>query len=124
MVTAALADLLESALLTALTVTVSGSTARFGALYRPLALTVPRVALPPWTLFTNQVTAVLVVFATVAVNCLLALRATLALVGEILTLTADGGGGGGAGLTTVMDALPVAGGDTTWVQARGDALPR
>jgi len=51
--------------------------------------TVPTVALPPAIPFTLQVTAVFVVFVTVAVNCCVAPVATEALVG--LTLTATGG---------------------------------
>ena len=78
---------------------------------------VPSVAFPPRRLFTYQVTAVLVVFVTVAVNCLLFLRRTLALAGEMLTLIAGGGGGGGGGFTTVTVALPTADGVTTLLLA-------
>jgi hypothetical protein len=40
-----------------------------GGVYRPVAEIVPVALLPPATPFTCQVTAVLVVFVTVADNC-------------------------------------------------------
>jgi hypothetical protein len=40
-----------------------------GGVYRPAAEIVPVVLLPPATPFTCHVTAVFVVFVTVAVNC-------------------------------------------------------
>jgi len=72
----------------AVTVTVAGLA---GAVYRPELEIVPTVALPPVTPFTCQVTAVLLVFCTVAVNCWVPPAATVADVGEIVTLTAVGG---------------------------------
>src|SRR5256886_11574372 len=45
---------------------------------------------PPVTPFTCQVTAVLLVFCTVAVNCWVPLAATVADVGAIVTITAVG----------------------------------
>jgi len=55
--------------------------------YRPALEIVPTVALPPVTPFTCQVTAVLLVFCTVAVNCRVPPAPTVADVGEIVTLT-------------------------------------
>jgi len=43
-----------------------------GAVYKPAALIVPAMAFPPATPSTDQVTAVFVLFATVAVNCAVA----------------------------------------------------
>jgi hypothetical protein len=72
----------------AVTVTAAGLGTTPGAVYRPEPETVPTVALPPVTPFTCQVTAVLLVFCTVAVNCCVPPTATVADVGEIMTLTA------------------------------------
>jgi len=99
-----LADLLASAADTAVTVTVAGEGTDDGALYSPLLLTVPTVELPLVTPFTFQTTVLFEVFETVAVNCFVLLMRTVALVGEMLTLT------GGGGLTTVTAALPIADG--------------
>jgi hypothetical protein len=59
----------ESAADTAVTVTVLGVGKAAGAVYRPAAEIVPVVEFPPVTPLTCQVTAVFVVFVTVAVNC-------------------------------------------------------
>src|ERR1017187_3551248 len=59
-VTVALADLLESATLVAVTVTVWALAIEAGAVYRPAALMVPIIGL------SDQVTAVLPVLVTVA----------------------------------------------------------
>jgi hypothetical protein len=67
-VTAALADLLASALLTAVTVTDIFEVAA-GAVYIPAELTVPVLPLPPLTPLTFQVTAVFELPLTVALNC-------------------------------------------------------
>ncbi len=61
-------------------------------MYRPELEIVPTVALPPVTPFTCQVTAVLLVFCTVAVNCWVPLAATVADVGAIVTITGIGVG--------------------------------
>ena len=66
---------------------------------------VPTVEFPPVMPFTFQVTAVFVVFETVAVNCLVRPTRTVALVGEMVM---DTGGGGGGGFTTLTVALPTA----------------
>jgi hypothetical protein len=68
-VTLELADAVGSAALVALTVTEAGLGAVAGALYSPLVVIVPTVEFPPVTPFTDQVTPVVVVFVTVAVNC-------------------------------------------------------
>src|SRR5690349_4043407 len=62
-VTVAVPNLVGSATLIAFTVTVFVDE---GAVYTPVALIVPTVEFPPVTLFTCQVTFVLVVFSTVA----------------------------------------------------------
>ncbi len=51
---------------------------------------VPTEEFPPWTPFTHHVTAVLEAFCTVAVNCWVAPRATLAVEGDTLTVIAGG----------------------------------
>jgi hypothetical protein len=86
MVTVEVPFLLESALETAVTVTVAcageGALGTFtGAVYRPLASIVPVPAFPPVTPFTCQVTPLLLAFDTVAVNCCVLLTTTLALPG-------------------------------------------
>jgi hypothetical protein len=68
------------------------------------------------TPFTFHVTDLFVVLVTVAVNCLVFLTRTLALVGEMLMPT-GGGGGGGCGVVTVTDALPTTGGMTALLVA-------
>lgn len=71
-----------------------------GAVYKPAVEIVPTVLLPPVTPFTSQVTAVLLEFVTVAENCRVANDATVAVVGEIPTLTAAAGGS----IVTAADA--------------------
>ena len=90
-VTCAAALLLVCACETAVTVTVAGEGTVAGATYIPDALIVPCVASPPATPFTCHVTAVLVVFKTVAVNGLLAPTCTVALVGATDTVIPGGG---------------------------------
>jgi len=112
--TVALADLLVSALLVAVTVTFETAGTMLGALYSPPVLMVPAVEFPPMTPFTFHVTDVFVVLVTVAVNCFVVFTRTLALVGEMLIAT---GGGGGGEFVTVTDALPTAAGVTTLLLA-------
>jgi len=69
---------------------------------------VPEVEVPPVIPSTCQITAVLDVFWTVAVNVRVRLRRTEALVGEMVTLT-------GAGFVTVTLAEPDAVGEATLV---------
>jgi hypothetical protein len=65
-VTDALALALVSATLAAVTLWFPACA---GAVYSPDALIVPAAALPPAAPSTDQLTAVFVVFCTVAVNC-------------------------------------------------------
>src|SRR6266478_2696169 len=90
MVTCAEADFVGSAWDTAATVTMAGFGTTAGAVYRPALDIVPTVALPPVTPLTCQVTAVLPVFCTVAVNCCVPPAPTVADTGEIVTLTTAG----------------------------------
>jgi hypothetical protein len=69
--------------------------------YKPEVEIVPTVALPPAAPFTCQVTAVLLVFCTLAVNCCVAPAVTVAEVGEMVMLTA-----GGAFFSVVADGTP------------------
>ncbi len=68
-VTAAEANLVESAWAMAATGTVAGLGTAAGAVYSPEVEMVPCVESPPVTLLTCQVTAVFVVPVTVAANC-------------------------------------------------------
>jgi len=76
---------------TAATVTVDGLGMEFGAVYNPVALIVPTVALPPVTLFTCQVTEVFVVPVTLAMNCFVAPGLTVAEAGVTATTIGVGG---------------------------------
>ena len=58
-----------------------------------MELIFPTVEFPPAIPFTHHATAVLPVFVTVAVNCLVREIRTVALVGEMLMLTGVGLGG-------------------------------
>src|SRR6266513_2927619 len=91
MVTCAEADFVGSAWDTAATVTMAGFGTTAGAVYRPELDIVPTVALPPVTPLTCQVTAVLLVFSTVAVNCCVPPAPTVADTGEIVTRTTAAG---------------------------------
>jgi len=79
-VTDALAVADVSATLVAMTVWLPACA---GALYKPLALMVPTVALPPVTLSTDQVTAALEKPWIVALNCCVPEGATIAVDGVI-----------------------------------------
>lgn len=57
-----------------------------GAVYSPVELTVPAVLFPPGTPSTLQFTAVLELPVTLAVNCCVPLGATVAEVGERVTV--------------------------------------
>jgi hypothetical protein len=89
--TVAEADFVVSAWLVAATVTEPELGTKPGAVYRPVEEMVPTVLLPPAVLLTDQVTAVLLVLLTVAVNCCVPSTITEALVGEMETATAGGG---------------------------------
>jgi hypothetical protein len=58
-----------------------------GAVYKPLALTVPAVVFPPTTPSTDQVTPVLLVPCTVAVNCVVPFTNTVVEVCDSVTVT-------------------------------------
>jgi hypothetical protein len=83
-VTVALADLVRSDLLVAVTVCVPGVE---GAVYSPLPEMVPVVEFPDLTPSTDQVTAFFEVPVTVAVNCFVVVAGTVALVGEMEIVT-------------------------------------
>src|SRR6266850_1149867 len=74
-----------SAALVAVTFTGFGFGRLAGAVYMPLASTVPRVEFPPVTLLTDHATAVLAVPVTVAENCCFALARICAVVGATFT---------------------------------------
>lgn len=95
-VSCAEADFDVSAWLFAVTCITAEEGRLSGAVYMPWASIVPRVELPPGTLFTSQVTAVFEVPATLAANCCVRPRSTLALAGATETEMEGGGGGGGA----------------------------
>jgi hypothetical protein len=86
MVTCAVPDTALSACETAATVTTAGVGTLFGAVYKPEEEMNPIPWLPPTMVLTDQVTAVLVVLATVAVNCCVAPVVTVATVGESVTV--------------------------------------
>lgn len=97
MVTVASAVLLASAPDMPVMVTVCGLGTVDGAVYRPDPVMVPEVGVPPATPFTSQFTVLLLAFFTSAVNCCVALVATVAVVGEIAIDTA---------LAVVLELLP------------------
>ena len=77
-----------AALLLACTVTIAGIGAAAGAVYNPLTESMkPTVAFPPTAPFTSQVTVVIGLPVTVAVNCFFVFAGTLALDGLTLTVT-------------------------------------
>ena len=87
--TAALAFFVVSATLVAVTVWVPGCD---GAVYKPEPLIVPTEGFPPAVESTDQVTAVFVVFWTVAVNCFVVPTAMVTDDKFRATLTTAGGG--------------------------------
>src|SRR5256885_16377164 len=89
MVTLAVSDFVLSATEVAFTVTGFDAGTVVGAVKSPVPLIVPVVELPPVTLFTCQVTAVLDVFATVAVNCWVKPTWTLGVFGLTVTVTGN-----------------------------------
>jgi hypothetical protein len=85
-------DLVESACKVADTVTVSALATVEGAVYRPVASTAPQ-ALPVHPVPAMlQLTAVLVVPVTVALNCCVAPATTVTVAGETDTVIAGGAG--------------------------------
>src|ERR1019366_6129446 len=97
MVTTAEALLVGSVCDVAVTAIFGGVGTVAGAVYKPLLSTVPHAEPAQPAEDTLQLTAVLVVPVTVAVNCLVSPANTRALVGEILTTT---------GASTVTVAVP------------------
>jgi hypothetical protein len=91
----AVADFVASARLVAVTWTVVGEGKSAGAVYTPAEVIVPSVVFPPGTVLTLQLTAVSVVFVTVAVNIAWFPSTTDPFAG--VTVTSIEGGGGGAG---------------------------
>jgi hypothetical protein len=96
----AVALFVASATLAACTVTVVLAGKSPGDVYNPFELIVPTVMLPPGIPFTLQVTAVFVVFPTVATNVCGAPSSTEAAAGVTFTVTVGGGGCVGAEPTT------------------------
>jgi hypothetical protein len=90
----ALADFVVSAALVAVTVIWAGFGNFAGAVYRPVAEIVPTVASPPAVPLTFHVTAVLVVFPTVAENCWVWVMITEEVAGATSIVTEEGGGVG------------------------------
>ena len=70
MVTAAFADLVGSATLVAVTVTIDGVGTDTGAMYCPVVPMVPTVELPPGVPFTLQFTDWFTLPVTMALNCI------------------------------------------------------
>jgi hypothetical protein len=91
--TVAASDFVGSATLVAATCTLAGDGKSAGAVYRPAAEIVPVAALPPATPFTLHVTAVFVVFVTVALNASVFPNNTDPLLGATVTTICGGGGG-------------------------------
>lgn len=87
-------DFVESAWLVAVTCTVAGEGRSAGAVYTPTDVMVPSVAFPPSTPFTLQLTAVSVVFVTVAAKVAWPPSTTDPFAGFTVTSIAGGGGGG------------------------------
>jgi hypothetical protein len=93
---ATMPDFVASAWLVAVTCSVVGEGRAMGAVYTPVDVIVPTVAFPPGTPLTFQVTAVSVVFDTVAANVTWFPSTTDPFVGVTVTTIDGGGGGGGA----------------------------
>jgi hypothetical protein len=91
-----------SAWLVARTVTLAGEGRICGAAYWPVAEIVPTAAFPPAIPFTLQVTDVLDVPVTVAVNICVCPRNKDAFPGRTLTVIVTGGGGGGGEVPPVL----------------------
>ena len=121
-VTVMLAEIFESAALTALTVAVFGLGRLAGDVYIPAELIVPVTALPPLAPFTNQFTRIFAEPVTDALNCCEAPNRTLAEVGEIDTVILEGGELGPPDLEEFAVRPPQP--NWTEVQARSNAKVR
>ncbi len=106
MVTVAVADFVASATLVAVICTVTDAGRSAGAVYTPVALIVPAVALPLATPLTLQVTLVSVALVTVALKVCVLPSTTGALLGVIVTVMEAGGGGGGGGSAAELTPPP------------------
>ena len=102
-VSVALAEIVGSKLLRAVTVTLSCELVE-GAEYKPEAEIVPVAALPPAVPFTSHMTLLSVGPVTDAENCCVAPDASVAVVGEIVTTV-----GGGVGLTVSVALAEIVG---------------
>ena len=89
MVRAAVPEELGDAVLVAVIITVAGDGTVAGAEYNPVAEIVPTELLPPGRPLTLQVTVVVVVPVTVAVNCCVEPVWIVLAAGATLTLTAE-----------------------------------
>jgi hypothetical protein len=108
---------LESAMLTACTVTEFGLGNAAGAVYTPDALIVPVEAAPPVTPFTCQVTDMFEVPVTVALNGCARPARTVIGFGETETATWGGGGGGEPGFPGLPADEPVTPAQSAWNRA-------
>src|SRR5690348_11395979 len=99
-ITAALAETVASALLRAVTVTLTCEVV-VGAEYRPEGEIVPAVAVPPMLPLTSQITLWSVAPETVDWNCCVDPAARVSVVGAIEIVT-GGGVGGGRGFTVTV----------------------
>jgi hypothetical protein len=88
-------DFVESAWLVAMICTVAGDGKSAGAVYTPADVIVPNAAFPPGTPLTLQMTAVSVVFVTVAMKVAWAPSTRDPFAGVTVTSIAGGGAGGG-----------------------------
>jgi len=87
-------DFVESAWLVAVTCTVAGDGMSAGAVYTPAGVIIPNLAFPPGAPFTLQLTAVSVVFVTVAVKVAWPPSNADPFAGFTVTSITGGGGGG------------------------------
>jgi len=102
----AVADLVASATLVAVICAVMDAGRSAGAVYTPVALIVPAVALPLATPLTLQVTLVSVALVTVALKVCVLPSTTEALLGVIATVTEAGVGGRGGGGGSAAELTP------------------
>ena len=91
----AVPDFVEAAWLVAVICSVAGDGKSAGAVYKPPEVIVPSVVFPPGTPLTLQLTAVSVVFVTVARNVSWFPSTADPVDGVTVTPMAGGGGGGG-----------------------------
>ena len=99
-------DLEVSAWLVAVTCTVAGDGRSMGAVKSPALVIVPTAAFPPETPLTFQLTAVLFVLVTFAVNVAVFPSNTKLLLAVTVTAMGGGGGGGGGALDTEPPPQP------------------